>query len=123
MTKVRTIDTCHIPGVYEPVEYIVETHTICDQCGSADIRYKGNAHLPASVNGWFSLVIIGSFYGGLLLFFCEGLFSVFKYNWIVFGLWAISLFTLIVFCCLTAYIERNNKKNPKCNACGNEHIT
>ena len=54
MTKVSTTGTYTIPGVYEPIEYIVETHTVCDACGSADIRYKGRAHLPAWGNGVYS---------------------------------------------------------------------
>ena len=123
MTKVSTTATYRIPGIYEPIEYIVETHTICDECGSVDISYKGNAHLPASANGWFSLIIILFFYGGIFIAFIESLFDLLKYNWIIWGLWIISLVALIVFCSLTAYVERNNNKNPKCNNCGNQHIT
>jgi hypothetical protein len=123
MTKVSTTASYRIPGIYEPIEYIVETHTICDECGSANISYKGSAHLPAIVNEWFSLVILLCFYGGVFLTFIESLFGLLKYNWIIWGLWIISIVALIVFFCLTTYVERNNNKNPKCNVCGNEHIT
>lgn len=117
MTKVSTTDSYRIPGVYEPIEYIVETHTICDVCGSADIRYKGNAHVPASVNGAFSLVIIVSFYGAILL----GLIT---HNMnICAGAGMISVIALAIFLCLTLYVERDNHKSPRCNQCGNEHIT
>lgn len=123
MTKVSKTDSYRIPGVYEPIEYVVEAHTICDKCGSADISYKRNAHLPASVNGGFTLVIILSFYGGVVLSFGEMLLGFFNYNLIIFGLWIISIIAFIVFCFLTAYVERDNGKNPKCNKCGNERIT
>ncbi len=117
MTKVSTTGSYRIPGVYEPIEYIVETHTICDECGSADISYKGNAHVPDSVNGVFSLVIIVSFYGAVIL----GLIT---HNQIICGgLGMTSVIALVVFSCLTGFVERNNYKNPKCNKCGNEHIT
>jgi len=123
MTRVRTIDTCRIPGIYEPVEYIVETHTICDQCGSANIRYQGNAHLPKSVNLAFTIVILISFWGSIVLALGAGIFRVWKYNWIIYSLGMISVVVLIVFRCLSGFVERNNHKNPKCNQCGNEHIT
>ncbi len=117
MTKVSTKASYRIPGVYEPFEYFVETHTICDKCGSTDIRYKGNAHVPATVNGVFSIVIIVSFYGAVIL----GLIT---YNLKIFGgLGLLSIIALLVFSCLTSYIERNNHKSPKCNNCGNEQIT
>jgi len=123
MTKVSITDSYRIPGIYEPIEYIVETHTICDKCGSADISYKGNAHLPGLVNLGFSLVSILAFYGGLLLAFGEMLLGFFKYNHVIYGLWIVSGIALIVFWCLTAFVERNNSKNPKCSKCGNERIT
>lgn len=117
MTKVGTTATYRIPGVYEPIEYIVETHTICDECGSSDIGYKGNAHVPDSVTGVFTIVIIVSFYGAVII----GLIT--HSQIICAGLGTLSVITLLIFVCLTSYVERNNSKNPKCNKCGNEHIT
>lgn len=116
MTKIIETDTYRIPGIYEPIEYVVKTYTICDKCGSADIRNKSNAHLPASIIGGFSLVIVVSFIGGIVLAFGKMLMG-------FIGVWIISLVTFIAFGCLTGYVELNNNKNPKCNACGNEHIT
>jgi hypothetical protein len=123
MTRVSTTGTYHIPGVYEPIEYVVETHTVCDECGSSDIGYQRSSHLPAPVVGGFSLVIGLCFYGGVVTALGEMLSGVFKYNQIIWGLWIISAVTFTAFCCLSAFVERNNAKNPKCNTCGNEHIT
>ena len=69
MTKVSTTASSRIPGIYEPIEYVVETHTVCDECGSSDISYKGNSHAPKSLHGIFSLVIMVSFYGSIVLGF------------------------------------------------------
>ncbi len=117
MTKVTETSTYRIPGVYEPIEYIAKTYTICDKCGSTDIRYKGNAHVPGFVNGVFSIVIIVSFFGGCIL----GLIT---HNLNIFGgLIILSIIALFIFMGLISFIERNNHKNPQCNQCGNEHIT
>ena len=123
MTKVSTTGSYRIPGIYEPIEYIVETHTICDKCGSGDISYKANAYVPGFINGVFSLIIILSFCG----FFISGIggmiLRIFKYNLIVFGSLITFVIAFFVFGFLTAFVERNNNKNQKCNKCGNEHIT
>jgi hypothetical protein len=123
MTKVSTTASYTIPGVYEPIEYIVETHTICDECGSADISYKGNAHLPEAVNRVFRIVFFISLLGFIVLAFGAIVFRFFKYNLIIFGIGMISVIAILVFSCLTIFIERNNNKNSKCNKCGSEHIT
>ncbi len=117
MTKVTETATYRMPGVYEPIEYIAKTYTICDECGSTDIRYKGNAHVPVFVNGVFSIVIIVSFYGGCILGLITHDLKIFG------GLVMLSVIAFLAYMCLTSFIERNNHKNPKCNQCGNEHIT
>jgi ribosomal protein L37E len=117
MTKVSTTGSYRIAGVYEPIEYIIETHTVCDECGSTDISYKGNAHVPNSVNGVFTIIIIVSFYGAAI-------FGFITHNLrICGGVGLTSLIALVLYIGLTSYVERNNNKNPKCNKCGNEHIT
>jgi hypothetical protein len=123
MTKVSTTASYRIPGVYEPIEYIVETHTICDTCGSANISYKANAHLPEAVSNGFALVFFISLFGFIALGFGAILFRLYKYNFIIFGIGVISVIDILVFSCITAFVERNNNKEPKCNTCGNEHIT
>ena len=124
MTKVSTKASYRIPGVYEPIEYVVETHTICDKCGSADIRYKANAHLPEAVSNGFAIVFFVALFGSIALGLGAIILRFYKYNVMVFATGImISVVDILVFSCLTAFIERNNDKNPKCNACGNEHIT
>ena len=123
MTKVSTTDTYTIPGVYEPIEYIVETHTICDVCGSSDISYKRNAHLPFMVERLFSIIILISFCGAVAIALGLMLLGNFNYNRIIFGLGLISVLAFLAYGGLTVYVERDNGKNPKCNACGNKHIT
>ena len=123
MTKVSTTASYRIPGIYEPIEYVVETHTICDKCGSADISYKANAHLPEAVSNGFTLVFFISLFGFIALGFGVIALRLYKYNFIIFGMGLISVIDILVFSCLTAFVERNNDKNPKCNECGNEHIT
>jgi hypothetical protein len=117
MTKVSTTDTYRIPGIYEPIEYIVETHTVCDVCGSADISYKGNAHLSESTTLTFTLVIMVSFYGSILL----GLIT--SNLEICGGLGIVSVASLMIYILLSNYVERDNNKEPRCNQCGNENIT
>jgi hypothetical protein len=123
MTKVSTTASYRIPGVYEPIEYIVETHTICDKCGSSDISYKANAHLPEAVSNGFAVVFFMSLCGFIALGFGAMALKLYKYNFIIFGIGLMSVIDISVFLCLTAFVERNNGKNPKCNECGNEHIT
>jgi hypothetical protein len=123
MTKVGTTDSYRIPGIYEPMEYIVEMHTICDECGSTDISYKGDAHLPEAVRTVFVMVFFISLLGFIGLAFGAMALRLFKYNLILCGIGMISVIDILVFSFLTDFIERNNDKNPKCNKCGNEHIT
>ncbi len=117
MTRITETAFTRIAGVYEPVEYVARTYTICDACGSEDISYKANAHLPDRVTGVLSIVIFVSFYGGLIL----GLIT--HSLKILGGLVMMSIITFLIYYCLASYIERNNHKNPKCNQCGNTHIT
>ena len=123
MTKVSTTATYRIPGIYEPIEYIVETHTICDECESTDISYEADAHLPEAVSNGFANVSFISFFGFIVLALGAMLLGTFKYNIWICGLGIFSVINFLLFTFLTIFVERNNNKNPKCNNCGNEHIT
>lgn len=123
MTKVSTTDFYRIPGIYEPIEYVVETHTVCDECGSADISYKADAHLPETVDNGFAMVFYISFFGSIVLGLGVMVLSIYKYDIWICGLGLFSVIDFLVFGFLTSFVERNNNKNPKCNNCGNEHIT
>jgi hypothetical protein len=123
MTKVSKTDFYRLPGIYEPIEYVVETHTICDVCGSADIGYKGNAHLPEYLSNILSLLWGVSLFGSILLGLGAMALGIFKYNRIIFGIGIVSVVDLLVYICLTCIVERDNNKNPKCRKCGNERIT
>jgi hypothetical protein len=113
VTKVSETKSYHIPGLYEPEEYTV-THTICDACGSSDIGEVGS-HLSRSVDGVFTLVILASFYGAVIV----GLVT--HDLTLCGGIGMISVIAGVAYLVLTRYVERNN--HLKCNQCGNQHIT
>jgi hypothetical protein len=123
LTKVSKTDFYRIPGVYEPIEYVVETHTICDVCGSADIGYKADAHVPEFLSNILCSLLWVSLLGFIILALGASVLGIFKYNRMIFGIGMISVVDFLLFSCLTSIVERNNTKNPKCRKCGNEHIT
>jgi len=113
MTIVKATDSYRVAGVYEPIEYTVERR-ICDECKSSDISEMGN-HVSVSINGAFTLVIIVSFYGALIVG------AITHDVGICGGIGMVSVIALLILLCWSSYVERNNYW--KCNTCGNEHIT
>ena len=123
MTKVSTTEFIRIPGIYEPIERVVETHTICDQCGSAEISFEANAHLPLAVEQVFSLIFPVSLFAFIALGLAAMMLRIYKYIPIICGIGMIAPIDMLVYSCLLSIVERNNNKNPRCNECGNVHIT
>jgi hypothetical protein len=109
MAKVSKTDFYRIPGVYEPVEYVVETYPACDQCGSTNLCYRGNAHIPAFANVCQSVTIL-SFFGTVIVWFIT-------HNILICG--ALGMISIIAFLnCLflVSYIGHNTV----CKNCGSQ---
>lgn len=117
MAKAQRLEYDRIPGIYEPIERIIE-YTVCDKCGSDDIACIENKPAPefsGRVNGAFSIIIIGSFYGGVII----GLLT---QSAVIFcGLGSIALLAVVLYGLLTYPFGRHS--TYKCNQCGNEDIT